>query len=671
MKRKHFLIIFIIVCILSFGCFIVACTDGTTSGGKDLNAKYVVTNGNGARIEWDRVEGAAGYKVYKGPSRYATYSSVSSDMQTATYYECEDKYAYFQVLALDKNGNEITREGPISYELETFGENVYVFASTDKATSINNVFNTKYKTLVDEANSHDAEFSDTRFAALFKSGSYATVEANVGYYTTIAGLGLSPNDVMVKGIDVKASTGLVNFWRGVENLTVNRNMTWQVSQATSLRKVKVNGNLNLFHDGATSGGFMADCYVTGTVTSGSQQQWLSRNCKWNNWQGKLWNMFFAGIDGATPSGAAFTSETPYTNFENTDKISEKPYLTFTVSKGYQVFLPEIHEGSKGISWSGTQAGTYLPLSDFYVARSDRDNAQTINTALAQGKNLILTPGIYKIDQPILIENPNTVVFGMGLATLKVTDNNADTLMRVADVDGVRICGVLFDAGKNSNSLLEIGSETSNASHSQNPIRLSDLFFRVGGASDLPTHVDSCVVINSNDVLGDNFWVWRADHKHECVSWTKNTTKNGIIVNGDNVLFYGLFVEHFHEYQTIWNGQNGTTYFYQSEIPYDPPTQDKWMSHNGTVKGYSSYKIGDNVTSHNAYAMGIYSYLRDGAVKLENAIETPKNSGIRLEHIVTIYLAGNENSGINHIVNGVGDGVSKTSGQARLDLYVGG
>lgn len=71
----------------------------------------------------------------------------------------------------------------------------------------------------------------------------------------------------------------------------------------------------------------------------------------------------------------------------------------------------------------------------------------------------------------------------------------------------------------------------------------------------------------------------------------------MIVNGNDVTMYGLMVEHFLEYQTLWNGNGGRTYFYQSEIPYDVPDQASWMSHNGTVNGYASYKVADTVTSH--------------------------------------------------------------------------
>lgn len=152
----------------------------------------------------------------------------------------------------------------------------------------------------------------------------------------------------------------------------------------------------------------------------------------------------------------------------------------------------------------------------------------------------------------------------------------------------------------------------------------------------------------------------------------NISKNGLIVNGDDVTIYGLFNEHHNEYQTIWNGNGGRLYFYQSEIPYDVPDQESWMSNNGTVNGYASYKIGDGVTSHEAWGLGIYSYFRDALVKLENAIEAPSNPGIKPHHLTTIWLNGTAGSEITHIVNGKGGSVTSSDNMRQtLNEFVGG
>ena len=131
-----------------------------------------------------------------------------------------------------------------------------------------------------------------------------------------------------------------------------------------------------------------------------------------------------------------------------------------------------------------------------------------------------------------------------------------------------------------------------ARHANNPITLHDVFFRVGGAGVGRAKVN--LRINSNDTLVDHTWIWRADHG-DGVGWDLNTSENGLVVNGNDVTIYGLFVEHHQKFQVLWNGNGGRTYFYQSEIPYDPPNQASYTSAPG-VNGWASYKVADGVTT---------------------------------------------------------------------------
>ena len=163
------------------------------------------------------------------------------------------------------------------------------------------------------------------------------------------------------------------------------------------------------------------------------------------------------------------------------------------------------------------------------------------------------------------------MLGLGFATLRPTNGTA--AMTTADVDGIDIAGILFDAGeKSSPVLVEVGPQGSHASHAKNPIFLHDVFFRVGGAGVGRAKVN--LRVNSNDTIIDHTWIWRADHGHG-VGWTSNLSDNGLVVNGNNVTIYGLFVEHHQQFQVLWNGNHGRTYFYQSEIPYDPPDQPSY------------------------------------------------------------------------------------------------
>ena len=494
------------------------------------------------------------------------------------------------------------------------------------------------------------QFSSNRYALLFKPGSYQ-LDVQVGYYEQILGLGQVPDDVQINGglrAHSEGGNATLNFWREVENISsvstqdMNSNV-WAVSQGTALRRVHMKGALNLSDGGNSSGGFIADLQLDGSVVSGSQQQFFSRNSSWTAWTGGVWNMAFSGVD-KPPQGVWPAS--PYTVIAKTPLVREKPYLSIDAGGHYFVNVPAAKTDSVGTSFAAAGAAvTAISTDKFYIAKP-ADTSATINAALTAGKHLLLTPGIYHLEASLQITNPGTVVFGLGMATL--VPSKGTPALSIADVDGVEVAGVIVDAGPmNSTTLVEVGPAGSKAVHSANPSALHDLFCRVGGGS--AGTANSCVTINSSDVIGDNLWMWRADHGAG-VGWTSNASKNGLIVNGDNVTMYGLFVEHFQEYQVLWNGNGGRTEFYQSELPYDPPDQPSW-THDG-VNGYAAYKVAPTVTSHEAQGLGIYSAFHS-AVATENAIETPAGPGIVMHHLMTYWLNGNAGSAITHIVNGTG------------------
>ncbi|HTJ38812.1 MAG TPA: RICIN domain-containing protein [Dactylosporangium sp.] len=501
------------------------------------------------------------------------------------------------------------------------------------------------------------QFGSQRYALLFKPGTY-NVDANVGFYTQVAGLGLTPDAVVINGaVHAEADwwpdgtqNATQNFWRSAENLSVTPTGgldRWAVSQAAPYRRMHVRGNLALSDGGWSSGGFIADSKIDGQIQSGTQQQWLTRNSAMGSWTGSNWNQVFVGDTGAP--GNSFPNP-PYTTVGTTPVVREKPFLYVDSAGAYQVFVPALRTNTSGTSWaSGSPAGTSLPISQFQVIRPG-DTAATMNAALAAGKNLLITPGVYHLNQTLNVNRADTVVLGLGLATL-VPDGGI-TALSTADVDGIKIAGLLFDAGTtNSAVLAEIGPSGSTASHAGNPTSLSDVFFRIGGAGVGKATVS--LRINSNDVIGDHSWIWRADHGSG-VGWTSNTAQNGLIVNGNNVTFYGLFVEHFQQYQTIWNGNNGRTYFYQNEMPYDPPNQAAYM--NGSTQGWAAYKVADSVTTHEAWGLGSYCYFNvNSSVVNAHAFEVPVKSGVKFHDMVTVSLGGTGT--ISHVINNTGAAVN--------------
>jgi hypothetical protein len=499
------------------------------------------------------------------------------------------------------------------------------------------------------------QFGTQRYALLFKPGTY-NVNIDVNFFMQVLGLGQSPDNVTINGtvrsIPILSSNNATqNFWRSIENVAIapsSGTVSWAVSQACPMRRTHVKGNLALSNNGWASGGFLGDSLVDGQVNSGTQQQWISRNDQWGSWAGANWNMVFVGDVNAP--GNTFPSP-PDTTVGQTPVVREKPFLTIDNSGNYSVFVPALRSGSQGTTWNGaTEAGTSIPISQFYVAQSGKDTAASINAALAQGKNLLLTPGYYSLNDTLRVTNANTIVLGLGLATLHPTTGLP--AMTVADVDGVEIGGVLFDAGPaNSPVLLQVGPPGSSASHASNPTILSDIFVSVGGPGVGKATVS--VQINSNNVVGDDFWIWRADHGNG-VGWTSNTGANGVVVNGNNVTIYGLAVEHYQQYQTLWNGNGGQVYFYQSEAPYDPPSQGAWMdnNYNPPALGFASYKVADSVTSHSAYGVGVYSFFSNGSLQLGSAIEVPASglNGAMFHDMMTFSGGGT----VDHIINGFGN-----------------
>jgi len=527
-----------------------------------------------------------------------------------------------------------------------FGSNVLIFDPSMSSEAIQKQIDAVYAT-----QQHN-EFGPQRNALLFLPGNYS-VDVPVGFYTEVMGLGGSPDATRIAGnVHSNASLGHNNatttFWRAAEGLSVapaGGTMQWAVSQAVSLRRMHVRGDLVLHQNrGWASGGWMSDSLVDGNVDSGSQQQWISRNCDWKSWTGANWNMVFVGVlyppEGAWPSP-------PYTKVAQTPVVREKPFLQMNAAGEFSVRVPELHSDSVGITWrSGETAGRTIPIAQFYIARPDVDTAETISAQLARGKNLILTPGIYELTAPIRVTRPHVVVLGLGFATLRPVKGTA--AMTTADADGIEIAGLLFDAGPSeSPALLEVGPEGSRERHAKDPITLHDIFFRVGGAGIGRAKVN--LRINSNDTLVDHTWIWRADHG-KGVGWDLNTSENGLVVNGNDVTIYGLFVEHHQKFQVLWNGNGGRTYFYQSEIPYDPPNQASYTSAPG-VNGWASYKLADGVTRHEAWGLGIYSVFIYPNVMLTRAIETPKNPQVRFHDIITVALG--DHGGISHVIADTG------------------
>jgi hypothetical protein len=559
-----------------------------------------------------------------------------------------------------------------------FGSNVYVFDPSMPLSQIQATVDAVANQQISN------QFGTQRYALLFEPGTYGSSAAplnfQVGYYTAVAGLGVSPSDVVINGsIDVYnqcfsgSCIALVNFWRSLSNVTINvTNPTfgchtgefWAVSQAAPLRRVLVNG-LATFMDYCSSpsfasGGFVADSeFDGGAVINGSQQQWLVRNSKLDGWTNGVWNQVFSGVIGAPVQcfPAQSSCGGPYTTLATSPVTREAPYLYEDSNRHYNVFVPAVERNSAGTTWaSGSTPGSSIPIRRFFIAQPT-DPVEIINAALFFGFDLILTPGIYNLDRSIEVGRPDTVVLGLGFPTLIPQNGNA--AMTVANAKGTLISGIIFDAGaKNSPVLLQVGSDCGRghcddrSDHgASDPAGLYDVFFRIGGAE--PGSATVSLAVNSDNVILDDIWAWRADHGNG-VGWTQNTADTGLIVNGNNVTAYGLFVEHYQKYEVIWNGNHGTDIFFQNEMPYDPPAQAAWMEAPG-IDGWAAFKVANTATSFKGYGMGSYSFFNQGVnIDAANAFEVPSTlAPSSLNDLLTIFLNTSGSGGILNVVDNTG------------------
>ncbi len=556
----------------------------------------------------------------------------------------------------------------------SLGSNVIIFTPTEPLATIQSTVDAIAAQQVGN------QFGSQRYSLLFEPGVYGSatnpLNFQVGYYTQVAGLGAQPGDTVINGsVNVynqcsapNNCIALDNFWRSLSNLTINVNNSslgchsgefWAVSQAAPMRRVIVNGLTTLMDycsgPSFASGGYIADSSFNGsTVVNGSQQQFFVRNSSLDGWTNGVWNQVFSGDVGPGAPPTCFPAQTscggPYTSLATSPVTEEAPFLYTTTTGQMKVFVPAAQLKTSGPSWTtGSQPGQSLSLESFLVATPSTP-VEAINSALDEGQNLLLTPGVYPLDHPIVVNHPGTVVLGLGFATLVPQTGTAALIVRPNE--GVKVSGLIVDAGPvTSPVLVRVGTSHRHGDAVENPNLIQDVFVRIGGAT--PGSATVGIVDNSNNSIIDDVWAWRADHGAG-VGWTSNVSNTGLIVNGNNVTAYGLFVEHFQKTEVQWNGQGGSVIFFQNEMPYDPPSQAAWMSAPG-VNGYPALAVAPNVTSFQGYGMGSYSFFNQGVpVYSDNAFVVPTTLAPgSLHDLLTVFLNASASGGITNVVDNTG------------------
>jgi hypothetical protein len=577
-----------------------------------------------------------------------------------------------------------------------FGPDVCVFNDTMSQAAIQNDLNNIATQQVPVA----SQFDSQRYAIFFLPGTYGSAASplvfQVGYYTEVAGLGFAPGDTVINGaIDVfnnlctpgtQNCNSDDNFWRSLSNLTLNVHLPssppaymppaldpfgagcansaefWSASQAAPIRRAIVNGSV-VFQDycannNFASGGFIADSQVSGNLNFFGNQQYMVRDSSIGGAAGcpqGLWNMVYSGVQGAP--APVFTGQCEQNTVLPTSPVTEEePFLYADSGGGYQVFVPAVRHDSSGPSWAGgSEAGSSLPLSRFFVASPGTPTA-AINAALARGRDLILTPGIYNLDQPIVVSHPGTVVLGQGFATL--VPQHGNPAMIVVPNQGVKLSGLIIDAGPvTSPVLLSVGTPAPGSGTASDPDLVQDVFFRIGGAETTKVGATASLLDNADNSIIDDVWAWRADHGN-LVGWTDNTASTGVVVTGDGVTSYGLAVEHYQKNEVIWSGQGGTNIFFQNELPYDPPSQSAWMA-APDQDGYPAFLVTRNVGTFQGYGMGSYVVFIHTTATLHDAeaFQAPATPGVQFHNVFGVWIAGS--GGLDSVINGTGGPVTST------------
>jgi hypothetical protein len=516
---------------------------------------------------------------------------------------------------------------------------------------------------------------------------------------------------------------------------------WSVSQATPVRSVIINGTLNFqaycsqTNYGSNdygSGSYVANSEINGQLDWSGNQQGIARNSDFESAAGYVWNYVYSG-DGCppgytpttlksapgpaacSPTEDAFNGTSAITN--GTDGIigvdqvtelpqspvsEEEPFLYTTSTGAWDAFVPAVQDNSTGPNFlSGAEAGTSVPLSGFFIASPGTPEGQ-IQAALNQGRNLVLTPGVYDLNAPIVVSHPGSVVLGLGFPVLVPQRGNASVV--VLPNNGVKLSGMIFDAGPvNSPVLLSVGTpgrqgeqggqgqqgQQAQGSSAANPDLIQDIFFRIGGAETTPVSATVSLVDNADNSIIDDVWAWRADHgantsvtgpqEQTGAGWTFNQGDTGLVVTGDNVTAYGLAIEHYQKNEVIWSGDNGTAIFFQNELPYDPPTQTAWDV-SPVQPGYPSFLVTNNVQDFHGYGMGSYVVFIYTNATLWDAMtyEAPNNPGVVFTDAMDLFISStcsvnancptpSQSGGLNSVVDGVGGPATNANPTAVVDV----
>ena len=194
--KKKFLVVTLVTAVTFSGINLPVTTVNAATAVAPSVLSFVEQDDSTCTIKWSSVQGAT-YNVYKAKSRYATYNKVAT-VDTNSYTDTAYGGEYYKVTSV-VNGTESSMSLATSYEIETFGYNTNIFEPTDNNSEIQSYINNVYKT------TESGQFGSDRYAFLFAPGTYSdSLNVEIGFYTQVAGLGLTPTETTVGNIRSKA-----------------------------------------------------------------------------------------------------------------------------------------------------------------------------------------------------------------------------------------------------------------------------------------------------------------------------------------------------------------------------------------------------------------------------------------------------------------------------------
>ncbi|KAG7342572.1 hypothetical protein IV203_007665 [Nitzschia inconspicua] len=496
-------------------------------------------------------------------------------------------------------------------------------------------------------------------------------------------------------------------------------MLWAVSQAAPLRRIHVHGNLLLsLGNNCASGGFLSNSIIDGYLQLGSQQQFCVRNCETaQKATGGAWSFVLVGCCRKSHNNNNNSSSSS-TNLDDVDSILpppprpiewankgnpmvvDEPITSCRIEKPFLFLSNDEDESKQQQLYLGIPAAKFdSPTGTDHTAMTQRervpiliDQSQSpvrvfapyhefdeIQNAVDEGCHVVFSPGTYHWNQTLHVRGTNQVLLGIGMATIQAPLDGSPTIHVHSSAEGVRLSGLSLEASTVSqyfdgSTLLQWGEPDVASGNSNNPSSIHDLFCFVGGRSlDRNVSVQTMVTIHSNHVIGDNLWLWRADHvqlrpnerpnrpdlsEYHVTQYGECRCDVGLKVYGHHVTIYGLAVEHTYRDMVEWYGSHGNVYFYQSELPYDV---------SGSVyQNVAGYHVHPTAGHHVAKGIGVYSYFRDhDDVRVRTAVRHDATTGY-YENVFTVWLNGYR--GIQSVINDKGDPTKETGKPYIVKTY---